>query len=190
MLKIVQNQESQRADSRSTSRQSVEDRGEVSSPSSHKSSRIQSPAASVKSPTFSEASTIKSSIYNRNQSPMSMYSDAIASKKNNRLNTENRFSPEGHSDPMPSSTFTPNSSHRSRTPSDQDKRVIMSPPQGMDQPLYIQTDTRDHQSVTEMEGLVSTTGETDRKPDQGPPINREPEKAMQVNSPSSTSGKH
>nr|XP_022318211.1 uncharacterized protein LOC111121296 isoform X3 [Crassostrea virginica] len=188
MLKIVQNQESQRADSRSTSRQSVEDRGEVSSPSSHKSSRIQSPAASVKSPTFSEASTIKSSIYNRNQSPMSMYSDAIASKKNNRLNTENRFSPEGHSDPMPSSTFTPNSSHRSRTPSDQDKRVIMSPPHGMDQPLYIQTDTRDHQSVTEMEGLVSTTGETDRKPDQGPPINREPEKAMQVNSPSSTSG--
>lgn len=191
MLKIVQNQESQRADSQSNGR-SQEDRGEPFSPASHKSSRIQSPEASIKSPTFTESATNKSSIYNQNHSPMSLYSDAIASKKNNRLYAaENRFSPDGHSDRVPSSTFTPNSNHRSRTPSsEQDRKVIMSPPpHGVDQPLYIQTDTRDQKSLSEMEGLVSTTEPTERKPNQRPPANREPEKAMQVNSPSSTSGK-
>lgn len=191
MLKIVQNQESQRADSQSNGR-SQEDRGEQFSPASHKSSRIQSPEASIKSPTFTESATNKSSIYNQNHSPMSLYSDAIASKKNNRLYAaENRFSPDGHSDRVPSSTFTPNSNHRSRTPSsEQDRKVIMSPPpHGVDQPLYIQTDTRDQKSLSEMEGLVSTTEPTERKPNQRPPANREPEKAMQVNSPSSTSGK-
>lgn len=190
MLKIVQNQESQRADSQSNGR-SQEDRGEPFSPASHKSSRIQSPEASIKSPTFTESATNKSSIYNQNHSPMSLYSDAIASKKNNRLYAaENRFSPDGHSDRVPSSTFTPNSNHRSRTPSsEQDRKVIMSPPpHGVDQPLYIQTDTRDQKSLSEMEGLVSTTEPTERKPNQRPPANREPEKAMQVNSPSSTSG--
>ncbi|XP_061175238.1 uncharacterized protein LOC133184275 isoform X2 [Saccostrea echinata] len=195
MLKIVQNQESQRADSQSN-RQSLEERGGASVLSSHKSSRIQSPEASIRSPTFNEAMTVKSSIHNQNHSPSTTsYSGAIAPKKNNRLNAESRFLPETHSDRIPSSTYTPNSNHRSRTPSsDQERGTIVSPSQALDQPLYIQTDTRDQKppTISEMEGMVSTTGESlppgERKPDRGPPVNREPERAMQVNSPSSTSG--
>ncbi|XP_048758927.1 uncharacterized protein LOC125668650 isoform X2 [Ostrea edulis] len=194
MLKIVQNQESHKAGSQSN-RQSLGDRGEASTLSSHKSSRIQSPVAFIRSPTFNEAMAINSSILNHNHSPSTpLYPDSFAPKKK-RLNAESRFSPESHSDRLPSSTYTPNSNHRSRTPSSEhERRAIMSTPQGMDQPLYIQTDTRDQKPSTllEMEGLVSTTGEglppMEQKPEQGLPVSREPERAMQVNSPSSTSG--
>jgi hypothetical protein len=209
MLKIVQNQESQKSGSQSirqslgdrgestshSSRQSLGDKGEASTLSSHKSSCIQSPVDFLRSPTFSEAMAINSSIFNQNHLPSApLYADSFAPKKK-RLNAESKFSPESQSDHLPSSTYTPISNHRSRTPSsEQERRAIVSTPQGKDQPLYIQTDTRDQKPSTllEVEGLVSTTREgllpMEQKPDQGPLVSREPDRAMQVNSPSSTSG--